>query len=340
MKGAEPAPVSVGEAGKSRVGSRKSRVARALPAETGVAVVLALLVVWLASVFPDFRSEANRAAILSSNAQIAIVAAGMALVIATGGIDISVGSVVGLCGIVLAKLAVDQGWPIGAACGAALACGAACGLVNGLLVARLRLPPIIATLAMFSAARAGAYMLSQGRSISGLPDSIIAVGYDSWLGLPIPAWIAAGALLAVGVTLKRTVFGRSVLALGGNRETAYLSGLATRRVEACVYVISGLLAGLAAVVVTARGATAIPDAGKFFELTAITAVVMGGAPVTGGRATLTGTALGVLTIGVVANGVRSYGQGGIWVQLMLGLTLLVAVEVDRWRTRQTVGGNG
>jgi len=300
-----------------------------------VAVVFILLVVWLASVFPDFRTWANISAILSSNAQIAIVAAGMALVIATGGIDISVGSVVGLCGIVLAKLAVEQGWGLGAACGAALVCGAACGLVNGLLVAQFKLPPIIATLAMFSAARAGAYVLSQGSSISGLPDSIITVGYDSWLGVPIPAWIAAGALLTVGVILKRTTFGRSVQALGGNRESAYLSGLATRQVEACVYVISGLLAGLAAIVVTARGATAIPDAGKFFELTAITAVVMGGTPVTGGRATITGTTLGVLTIGVVANGVRSYGQGGIWVQLVLGLTLLAAVEVDCWRARRT-----
>lgn len=311
-----------------------TRRRRNLPVETGVASVLLALTVWLAFVFPNFRTGANVAVILSQMAEVAIVAAGMTLVISTGGIDISVGSIVGLSGIVLGKLAVERGWSLGAACGASIAIGAGCGLLNGLLIARFKLPPIIATLATFSAARAGAYVLSKGDSVSGLPDAMTDFGLYNWLGIPRPAWVAAGALLAVGILLKRTAFGRSILALGGSRPAAELSGLPIRRIEIWVYVLSGLLAGLAAIVVTARGATATPDAGKLFELKAITAVVLGGTPVTGGRATVWGTTLGILTIGVVANGVRSYGKDDLWGQLVLGLALLAAVEVDRWRTKR------
>jgi len=302
-----------------------------LPVETGVAIVLLALSLWLARAFPDFRTGANAAVILTSVAEIGIVAAGMTLVIATGGIDISVGSIVGLSGVVLGQLTVERHWGVGPAILMTMAAGAACGLVNGLLIARFKLPPIIATLATFSAARAGAYVLSKGNSLSGLPESITNIGYNNWFGVPIPAWIALAALVATGILLKKTTFGRSVLALGGNREAARLSGLSTMRTEALVYVLIGLLAGLAAVVVTARGATAVPDAGKLFELRAITAVVVGGTPVIGGRATLFGTALGVLTIGVVQNGVVSYGKDAMWEMLVMAIVLLASVEVDRWR---------
>jgi ribose/xylose/arabinose/galactoside ABC-type transport system permease subunit len=304
----------------------------ATPLETGVAAVLLLLSLWFYFQFPTtFRSLDNVRAIGTSVSDIAIVAAGMTLVIGTGGIDISVGSVVGLCGVVLGQLTVNRGWGVWPAIAAALAAGAACGLVNGMLIARFKVPPIIATLAMFSAARAGAYVISKGDSLSGLPEAITNIGYNSVLGVPIPMWIALGALLSAGILLKRTVFGRSLLALGGNREAARLSGLPVQRTEALVYMLSGLFAGLAAVVVTARGATAVPDAGKLFELRAITAVVVGGTPVVGGRATLLGTALGVLTIGVVQNGVVSYGKDAMWEMLVMAVVLLVSVEVDRWR---------
>jgi ribose/xylose/arabinose/galactoside ABC-type transport system permease subunit len=324
-----PSKPEAGAAGLSVESPHRRHVT--LPVETGVFVVLLLLVVWLGRTFPDFRSGANLSVILTSVAEIGIVAAGMTLVIATGGIDISVGSIVGLCGVVLGLTTVEKQWGVAPAIAATLAAGAGCGLVNGLLIARFKLPPIIATLAMFSAARAGAYVLSQGNSISGLPEAITNIGYGSHLGVPTPAWIALAALVAIGILLKKTAFGRGVLAMGGNREAARLSGLATRRTEIIVYLLSGLLAGLAAVVVTARGATAVPDAGKFFELRAITAVVVGGTPVVGGKATLIGTALGVLTIGVVQNGVVSYGKDAMWEMLVMAAVLLASVEVDRWR---------
>jgi ribose/xylose/arabinose/galactoside ABC-type transport system permease subunit len=314
-----------------------------LPVETGVTVVLLSATLWLSMHFPQFRELNNLSVILSATAEIAILAAGMTLVIATGGIDISVGSILGFAGVVLGLTTVNRGWPLWQGVAAALAAGAGCGLVNGLLIARFRVPPIIATLAMFSAARAGAYVLSKGDSISGLPEKLTdTVGYGSWppvalangtkwSGIPYAAWIAIATLIIMGLLLKKTAFGRGLLAMGGNREAAYLSGLRVRNIELLVYTVSGLLAGLAAIVATARGATAVPDAGKFFELRAITAVVIGGTPVVGGRATMTGAALGVLLIGVVGNGVVSYGKDAMYEMLVMAIVLLVSVEVDRLR---------
>ena len=305
-----------------------------LPVETGVAVILLAASAWLAITFPTFRSGATSYVIIGNASEIAILAAGMTLVIAAGGIDVSVGSVLGLCAIVLGKLAGEMGWSIWPACGASIGVGVACGLITGTLVARFAVPPIVATLAMFAAARAGAYVLSGGDSISQLPEGLISLGYGSLFGMPYTAWVAAGVFVLGGLVVRRTSFGRGVLAIGGGRTAAFLSGQPTQRIETWVYGINGLLAGLAAVIVVARGATAIPDAGRFSEMTAITAVVLGGTPVTGGQCTMTGTTLGVLAIGVITNGVRAYGKGDIWVLLVLGCALLVAVEVDRWRRRE------
>lgn len=305
-----------------------------LPPETGVAVVVLLCYTWLASFLPSFRTGATASVVLSNSAEIAILASGMTLVIATGGIDVSVGSVLGLCAIVFARLMAEGSWSIPAAAAACLAAGATCGWINGILIARYRLPSIVATLAIFAAARAGAYLLSGGESISSLPEGLIRFGYGSIGGLPLPALPAIAALVACAIILKRTAYGRQILALGGSREASFLSGHRVQQVECGVFVMSGLLAGLAAIITVARGATAIPDAGRFTEMTAITAVVLGGTPVSGGNATILGTGLGVLTIGLITNGVRAYGRGDIWVLLVLGLALLVSVEVDRWRSRE------
>jgi ribose/xylose/arabinose/galactoside ABC-type transport system permease subunit len=296
---------------------------------------------WLSWRFPDFRTGANGAVILSRVAEIGIVAAGMTLVIGTGGIDISVGSIVGLCGVALGVLTVNRGWSLWTAVLATIGAGAGCGLVNGLLIAQFRLPPIIATLAMFSAARAGAYVLSNSESISGLPEALTNFGYGSWptlrlpsgdtLPVPLAAWVALGVLLVTGILLKKTTFGRGLLALGGNREATFLSGLRIRRTEVVVYVISGALAALQAIVVTARQATSVPDAGKYFELSAITTVVLGGTSVMGGQATVLGTALGVVTISVVQNGVQQYKQDSMVAMIVTGIVLLASVEVDRIR---------
>jgi ribose/xylose/arabinose/galactoside ABC-type transport system permease subunit len=257
----------------------------------------------------------------------------MTLVIATGGIDISVGSVLALCSMTLGWLCVTIGWNVWFACIAAVTLGGFIGLVNGVMITRGKLPSIVVTLATMAAARAGASFFNGGQSISGLPDRLNQTfDLTNVAGLPILLWIGVASLFAGAVILRRTVFGRSVLALGGNREAARLSGNRVLRTETAVYIISGALAGAAAVINTAHNATATPDAGLFLELTAITAVVLGGTVITGGKATMIGTALGVLTITALTSGVRLSGQEDRLAWFLVGAALLLAVEVQKGRS--------
>jgi ribose/xylose/arabinose/galactoside ABC-type transport system permease subunit len=306
---------------------------RNAPAETGVAVVLALVLLFFAWRLPDFRSMGNLRLLAKQSAQLAVVSAGMTLVIATGGIDISVGSLVGLCSMVLGWLSVRAGWNISLACLGAVAVGGLCGLGNGLLIARVRLPAIIVTLATFAAARAGASLFNSGGSFSALPRSLNdTFDLTDIAGLPLLFWIGLLTLAACGLLLRRTTFGRELLALGGNRTAARLAGMPTARTETLVYGLSGALAGFAAVINTALKATATPDSGQYLELTAITVVVLGGTAITGGQATLVGTGLGVLTIGALISGVRLFGGEDQVAWFLVGAALLLAVEVQKSRT--------
>ncbi|HLJ54955.1 MAG TPA: ABC transporter permease [Chthonomonadaceae bacterium] len=316
-------------------GARASEPQRwRMPVETGVAIVLAAVMVYFSVKLPDFRSEPNVRLIVKQVAELAVISAGMTLVIATGGIDISVGSVMALCAMVLGWLCVNAHAPIGLACLGAVAVGALCGTVNGVLIARVRLPSIIVTLAMFAAASAAATMFNGGNSISGLPESFTdLLDRRDILHLPVLLWLGLASLVAGAVALKFTTFGRELLALGGNRTATFLSGRPTVRTEALVYVLSGAAAGLAAVINVAKQATAAQGTGQFMELTAITAVVLGGTIITGGRATLLGTALGVLTIGALQSGVRLLGQEDQLAWFLIGAALLLAVEAQKWRGR-------
>ncbi len=296
--------------------------------------MLALVLLFCAWRLPDFRSAGNLRLLAKQSAQLAVVSAGMTLVIATGGIDISVGSLVGLCSMVLGWLSVRAGWNIGLACAGAVAAGGLCGLGNGLLIARAKLPPILVTLATFAAARAAASLLNNGGNFSDLPRSLNSLfDLTDIAGLPLLLWIGLLTLAACGLLLRRTTFGRQLLALGGNRTAARLAGLPTVRTETLVYVLSGALAGLAAVINTALKATATPDSGQYLELTAITAVVLGGTAITGGQATLVGTGLGVLTIGALISGVRLYGSEDQVAWFLVGAALLLAVEVQKARKK-------
>ena len=305
---------------------------RGLPAEAGVAFVLVCIFIFFSLKSPSFHSVDNLRLLAKQSTQLALVATGMTLVIATGGIDISVGALVALCSMTLGWCCVRAGMPVGAACLAAILLGAGCGLVNGLLIARAKLPPIIVTLAMLAAARAGAELFNEGKSISPIPLSLNdVVDRTQITGLPLLFWISLLALVAGQVVLRATTFGRQLLALGGNRVTARLAGMPTRHTETLVYVLSGALAGVAAVVDTAIKATATPGAGKYLELNAITAVVLGGTAIAGGQATVLGTALGVITIGALQSGVRSINLEDQFALFLVGGALLLAVEVQKWR---------
>ena len=308
---------------------------RSLPAEIGVAAVCLVVFVYFSSQSPAFRSPENMRLLAKQAAQLALVSTGMTLVISTGGIDISVGSLVALCSMTLGALCVRSGWPLFPACVAAVGVGALCGLCNGLLIARAKLPPIIVTLATLAAARAGAALFNAGSSISPIPLALNDVFDKTQIaGLPLLFWIGGLSLLAGHCILRATTFGRELLALGGNRMAARLSGMPIVRAETLVYVLSGALAGLAAVINTALKATATPDAGKYLELNAITAVVLGGTAIAGGQATMAGTALGVITIGALLSGVRLLRFEDQVAWFLVGGALLLAVEVQKWRRQE------
>ncbi|HEY3266398.1 MAG TPA: ABC transporter permease [Armatimonadota bacterium] len=270
-----------------------------------------------------------------------ILAVGMTLVIISGGIDLSVGSVVAFVGIFATNTlmnglafgghvwmhALPVGPGIALAFGLALALGAFIGLVGGTVITRLNVPPFIMTLALYTAIRGMAYVYTNAVPVGDLPDR-----FTWWGGAPMV--IIAVIAFAVGeFTLRRTRFGRYVYAVGGNEEASRLSGVRVAAVKTWVYVMMGTLGGLCGVLQAARIGSGDPEAGAGFELNAIAAVVLGGASLMGGRGTALGTLVGVLVIGVLNNGLQQVGVSPYWQLVIKGLVILLAVVLDQIKAR-------
>ncbi len=303
---------------------------RPLPDETGAALIFGLILIFFSLKIPEFHSLENLRLLAKQSAQLSLVAAGMTLVVAAGGIDLSVGSVLALSSMTLGWLCEVGHQPLWVGMAGALLCGGLCGSLNGFLIAWMKLPPILVTLAMMAAARAGAAVAASGGSFSELPPALETTFNKLQIaGLPVALWIGLLALAGCHLLLTRTTFGRELLAVGGNRTAALLSGVPVRRVEGAVYVLTGLGAALAAILNTAYKATATPDAGQLLELNAITAVILGGTVLTGGRAAVLGTALGVGSIGALLSGVRLLGREDETAWFLVGVILLLGVEAQR-----------
>lgn len=292
---------------------------------------LLFLVLTLAS--PHFLTLDNLVNVLRQSAINAILALGQLAVILTAGVDLSIGSIVGLAIVVLA-LVMRAGVPWLAACLLTLACGVALGLLNGLLLTRLRLPhPFISTLGMMNAARGAAFLLAGGVPISGLPDGFRETVAGSALGVPAPVVIAGLAYVIGHVFLSRTVWGRDLYAIGGNREAARLCGIPVDRRLNLAYALSGGAAGLGAVVLAARMNSGFPLAGSGAELDAIAAVIIGGASFFGGVGTVGGTLVGALIIGFLRNGLNLLDVSAFWQMIVIGIVIVVAVWIDVLRQR-------
>jgi ribose transport system permease protein len=257
----------------------------------------------------------------------AIVAVGMTFVIISGGIDLSVGSILALSGIVLG-IALQAGIATPLAIVLSLAVGLTCGLVNGALITFGRLPPFIATLGMMSVARGVALMVAEGRPISGFDDGFRALATGRVLIIPAPAIIAGLIYLAAHFVLARTVFGRATYAIGGNEEAARLSGVHVRYHKTAIYGVAGLMSGAAAVILTARLDSAQPTAGTMYELDAIAATVIGGTSLLGGEGTLMGALIGALIMGVLRNGLNLLNVSSFFQQVVIGAVIIGAVLVD------------
>jgi ribose/xylose/arabinose/galactoside ABC-type transport system permease subunit len=295
--------------------------------QVGTLVGLVLLSGLLSVLSPHFLTVSNLLNVLEQTSINAVIAAGMTFVIISGGIDLSVGSIVAFSGVILAStLQGAPATPLAIAAG--LAAGAACGLVNGLLITHGRLPPFIATLGMMSVARGAALVFTDGRPVSGFEAGFRSLATERVLGIPAPVLCAAVVYLLAHLLLSRTRFGRYVYAIGGNEEATRLSGVPVRFHKTMVYVLCGVTSAIAAVLLTARLNSAQPIAGMMYELDAIAATVIGGTSLLGGSGSLGGTLVGALIMGVLRNGLNLLGVSSFLQQIVIGVVIIVAVLVD------------
>ncbi|MCE5237427.1 ATP-binding cassette domain-containing protein [bacterium] len=299
--------------------------------ELGLAVLLALLVGVVSVLAPSFATRANLGDILTNNAYLLIAAVGMTMVILTGGIDISIGSMLAVCATV-AGASASAGWPVGVVLAATLLAGLGLGAINTVLIVPARIPPIIATLATLTLVRHVLIEVTGGRWIN-LPVGFREVGLSAPLGIALPVWVAAGAVVAGWVGLRWTAAGRMIYAAGDNPESAAHVGISVRRVQVMVYVVMGLLMGLAAFVYAGRWSAIQTNAGQGLEMVVITAVVVGGTNVFGGSGTMLGTVLGVLLLGVIAGALTPLRLEPTWEKAFQGGLILLAVVADTLRRR-------
>jgi galactofuranose transport system permease protein len=295
----------------------------------GVYLALALLVVFNLAFTPHFATVANLRLQLVQVVPIAIVALGMALVVATEGIDLSVGSVMALAAAVIPLYLGYGPWP---AVAMAILVGGLVGTLTGGLVAVFGIQPIIATLGVLVAGRAVALVLADGRLVEIFDPELQTLGSGSVLGVPITVLITAALTVLVIIAVRRSIFGRRLVAIGGNRTAAVLAGIPVRRTLLAVYILSGMLAALAGVVGTARlGASDPSFTGLLIELSAITAVVVGGTPLSGGRIRVVGTLAGAVLMQLIAATVIQHNLPDSLSRMIQASIIVVAVYVQRDR---------
>jgi ribose transport system permease protein len=302
-------------------------------------LALALMVIGLTLTTDSFLTVDNGLNVLRQISINLCLSIGMTLVILSGGIDLSVGSVLALSGAIAAGLlkhGVVLPWfdvilqfTVFGAIAAGVLVGAVLGWFNGLAITRFGLPPFVATLGMLSIARGLTMLWTNGYPITGLGPRFGFIGTGYVLGIPMPVWISALLVSMFLVVTRRTRFGRYVYAIGGNERAALLSGVNVSRIKLLVSTFSGGLAGIAGLLITARLDSATPNAGFTYELDSIAAVVIGGTSLSGGRGSILGTVLGCLIIGVLNNGLVLLGVSPFWQQVIKGLVIIVAVAIDK-----------
>jgi putative xylitol transport system permease protein len=335
IKGNAPAGVAQKYTLSDRLGSQAQRY--------GILIALVVLCIVLSIVSDNFLSSRNIINVLRQTSINGILAIGMTFVILTRGIDLSVGSVVALAGVVSASFATTSasGFIPGAPymplipLVIGVLTGVAMGALSGIAVARYAVPAFVATLGMLSAARGLTLIYAGGRPIPALTDGYRWMGTGDIIGIPIPIILFALVFIVSHFVLTRTRFGRHIYAVGGNPHAAKVSGLSVNRIRFCVYLISGALAGIAGMVLAARTGSALPQAGVAYELDAIAAVVIGGTSLAGGVGRVSGTVIGALLIGVMNNGLDLLGVESYYQQVIKGGLIVAAVMLDRSRRTES-----
>ncbi len=295
----------------------------------GLIVAFAILCVVLSLLSPHFLTGPNILIILRQISINAILAIGVTFVILTGGIDLSLGSIVAITGVLAATFAHPDAHPLIVPLLIGVSGGILIGIFNGMVVTRFKVAPFIATLGMMTIARGGALIISGGRPVSNLTDSFNFIGGGVLFGCPLPILILAVVFLVSHFVLRNTTLGRYIYAVGGNEEAARASGINVTKTKITAYSICAGLAGLAGIMLAARTTTGQPNAGIAYELDAIAAVVIGGTSLTGGIGGVAGTLLGALIIGVINNGLDLLEVSSYYQQVVKGLIIIGAVILDR-----------
>ncbi|MFG6460060.1 L-arabinose ABC transporter permease AraH [Roseateles sp. DXS20W] len=305
---------------------------RALLKEHSMTLGYALLFVVLALTVENFFSGANIVGLLLSVAQIGMVACTMMLCLASRDFDLSVGSTIAFAGV-LGAMVLERTGSVGLAIGGGLLAGALIGAGNGVLIAYLRVNALIATLATMLMVRGLAFIASQGQAVGIADERFFAFGDTVVLGLPLPIWMTVVCFVIFGVLLNHTVFGRNSLAIGGNPEAARLAGVRVERLRVWIFLLQGVVAALAGLILSARITSGQPNAATGFELDVISACVLGGVSLAGGKARIFGVVIGVLIMGTVENVMNLLNVDAFYQYLVRGLILLAAVLLDQLKTR-------
>jgi ribose transport system permease protein len=296
----------------------------ALAALLIIAAVIALLE-------PQFFTASNLLNIGRQASVLVIVACGMTIVILSGAIDLSVGSAIALCSVVGASLAANVGLSAPLTIATMIGLGAVIGFVKGALIAWGGINSFIVTLGMMTVLRGTALTFTGGYPISGIPDAVRFLGFGVVGGVPMPLIVAAVVFVLVALILSKTVFGRHIYAIGGNETSSHIAGVPVSLTKLMVFVVSGALCGLAAVVLLGRLGAGLPTAAQGMELDAIAAVILGGSSLFGGRGSVFGTLFGALILAVLQNGLNLMGVNSFIIQILSGVIIILAVLLDRFR---------
>ena len=297
--------------------------------------VLLLVIGYFSFKNDGFLTLPNLRTILIASAPFALITLGQTLVILTGGIDLSVGSVIALATMTSAKFVVtypDQFW---FAIALGIFVGFIAGIINGVVVAYLNVTPFVTTLGMLTIASGLAYAIGNGAPINGLPERWGNIANTKFFGFQSPVFVMIAGFIIIGVIMTRTSFGLRIYAVGGNRVAAEVAGVNSRRILIYVYAISGTLAGLSGVILSSRVISGPPNLGSGYELSAIAAVVIGGASLMGGRGTIWGSFLGLLLIQTLNNGLDILIIPAYWQRVISGVLIISAVTVDMWATKRS-----
>ena len=330
---AAPSPELAGEAQPQSVAGGAKAILWRIAEKLGALVILIAILAVMTVFYPDFVTTSNLLTIGLQATTRAILAIGVTLVIISGGIDRSVGTVMSLSMVGMATVMINMGEPMWVGIPIAVAAGALAGLVNGVLVTFGGLPPFIATLGMLGIAQGTALSLSKGYSMYGFPPSFEFIGGGVLFGIPFPLYILVAVALLMGFVFHHTRVGRYAYAIGGNEEGVRRTGVNIRRYKMSLYVICGALSGTASIVLASRINSAHPGVGYGYELDAIAASVIGGASLMGGRGSVSGAIIGAIIMATIRFGLNVLGMSPFLQQIAVGAILIAAVFLDNLRLK-------